>query len=136
MVESRRGIPTSGGGGHEFHSSKQYRRRHVAGVAAPALLRSPHPDSRQLQRPHARNPPDVCAGDRSLAAANAREVCTRRQGTNVKKPDPYLIEAAVKVLDVLELFNSHETVRLTDVVEELGLIKSSAFRLLYTLEHK
>lgn len=54
----------------------------------------------------------------------------------MNKPDPYLIEAAVKVLDVLELFRTREEIRLTDVVQELGLIKSTAFRLLYTLEHK
>ncbi len=54
----------------------------------------------------------------------------------MSKPDPYLIEAAVKVLDVLDLFRRSDEIRLTDVVQELGLIKSTAFRLLYTLEQK
>jgi ribose transport system substrate-binding protein len=52
------------------------------------------------------------------------------------KPDRYLIEAAARVLDVLELFNQHEQVRLADVVDRLQLVKSTAFRLLYTLEAK
>ncbi len=52
------------------------------------------------------------------------------------KPDRYLIEAAARVLDVLELFNQHEEVRLADVVDRLQLVKSTAFRLLYTLEAK
>lgn len=51
-------------------------------------------------------------------------------------PDPYFIDAAAKALDVLELFQHQEQVRLVDVVRELGLIKSTAFRLLYTLEAK
>ncbi len=52
------------------------------------------------------------------------------------KPDPYFIEAAAKALDVLELFGECDEVRLTDVIAKLHLIKSSAFRLLYTLEKK
>ena len=52
------------------------------------------------------------------------------------KPDPYFIEAAAKALDVLELFGECDEVRLTDVILKLDLIKSSAFRLLYTLEKK
>jgi ribose transport system substrate-binding protein len=54
----------------------------------------------------------------------------------MSKPDRYYVEAAARVLDVLELFDHRETLRLTDVVKELGLIKSSAFRFLYTLERK
>ena len=52
------------------------------------------------------------------------------------KPDRYLIEAAARVLDVLDLFNHDDEVRLGQVVEKLGLVKSTAFRLLYTLEAK
>lgn len=52
------------------------------------------------------------------------------------KPDPYYIEAAARVLDVLDLFGEHDIVRLTDVIERLGLVKSTAYRLLYTLEKK
>jgi ribose transport system substrate-binding protein len=52
------------------------------------------------------------------------------------KPDPYYIEAASKVLDVLALFGEHDEVRLTDVMDRVGLIKSTAFRFLYTLEKK
>ena len=52
------------------------------------------------------------------------------------KPDRYLIEAAARVLDVLELFHHRDEVRLADVVNELQLVKSTAFRLLYTLEAK
>lgn len=52
------------------------------------------------------------------------------------KPDRYLIEAAARVLDVLELFDQRDEVRLSDVIAQLGLVKSTAFRLLYTLEAK
>ena len=52
------------------------------------------------------------------------------------KPDRYLIEAAARVLDVLELFNQADEVRLADVAAKLNLVKSTAFRLLYTLEAK
>lgn len=52
------------------------------------------------------------------------------------KRDPYFIEAAGKALDVLAMFGEQEEVRLTDVMARLGLIKSTAFRLLYTLEKK
>lgn len=52
------------------------------------------------------------------------------------KPDRYLIEAAARVLDVLELFNQQDEVRLADVIANLGMVKSTAFRLLYTLEAK
>ncbi len=51
-------------------------------------------------------------------------------------PDPYLIEAVVKALDVLDLFQTREEVRLVDVTRELGLVKSTAFRILYTLEQQ
>lgn len=54
----------------------------------------------------------------------------------MSRPDRYLIEAAARALDVLELFNQQEEVRLSEVVDKLGLVKSTAFRLLYTLEAK
>jgi ribose transport system substrate-binding protein len=54
----------------------------------------------------------------------------------MSRRDRYYIEAAARVLDVLELVNRREAVRLTDVVSELNMIKSSAFRFLYTLERK
>ena len=54
----------------------------------------------------------------------------------MSRPDRYLIEAAARALDVLELFNEREEVRLADVVGKLQLVKSTAFRLLYTLEAK
>ena len=51
--------------------------------------------------------------------------------------DPYLIEAAASVLDVLDLFRSgREPITLTDVVKRLSMVKSTAFRMLYTLEKK
>jgi len=52
------------------------------------------------------------------------------------RPDRYLIEAAARALDVLELFNHQDDIRLSEVVEKLDLVKSTAFRLLYTLEAK
>jgi ribose transport system substrate-binding protein len=54
----------------------------------------------------------------------------------MSRPDRYLIEAAARALDVLEIFNQQDEVRLSEVVEKLGLVKSTAFRLLYTLEAK
>lgn len=54
----------------------------------------------------------------------------------MSQPDRYLIEAAARALDVLELFQDRDEVRLADVVENLGMVKSTAFRLLYTLEAK
>ena len=54
-----------------------------------------------------------------------------------RKFDPYLVESAAKVLDVLELFRTgREELTLAEVSEVLGLPKSTAFRLLYTLESK
>ena len=51
--------------------------------------------------------------------------------------DPYLIESAAKVLDVLELFRrTGGALTLGDVAARLCLPKSTAFRLLYTLEKK
>lgn len=52
------------------------------------------------------------------------------------RPDRYYIEAGARLLDVLELFNRGESLRLSDVVADLGLTKSTAFRCLYTLEKK
>jgi ribose transport system substrate-binding protein len=55
----------------------------------------------------------------------------------VPKHDPYFIEAAAKILDVLELFHrGDEELTVVGVARALKLPKSSAFRLLYTLEHK
>ena len=49
----------------------------------------------------------------------------------------YVIDAAAKVLDVWELFSAdHEPIGLADVVARAGLVKSTAFRLLSTLENK
>jgi ABC-type sugar transport system substrate-binding protein len=51
--------------------------------------------------------------------------------------DPYLIESAAKVLDVLDLFRrTGAPLTLGDVSAKLRLPKSTAFRLLYTLEKK
>ncbi len=51
--------------------------------------------------------------------------------------DPYLIESAAKVLDVLDLFRrSGAPLTLGDVSASLRLPKSTVFRLLYTLEKK
>lgn len=50
--------------------------------------------------------------------------------------DRYLIDAVVRAFDVLELFGDQDEIRLADVTQRLGLIKSTAFRLLYTLERK
>jgi ABC-type sugar transport system substrate-binding protein len=52
------------------------------------------------------------------------------------KPDPYFVEAAGRVLDVLDLFGRCAEVSLADVSRELGMVKSTAFRFLYTLERK
>ena len=49
----------------------------------------------------------------------------------------YVIDAAAKVLDVWELFSAdHEAIGLADVVARAALVKSTAFRLLSTLETK
>src|SRR5258708_15744258 len=51
--------------------------------------------------------------------------------------DPYLVESAARILDVLDLFyRSGERLTLADVAERLRLPKSTAFRLLHTLERK
>jgi ribose transport system substrate-binding protein len=52
------------------------------------------------------------------------------------KPDPYYVEAAARALDVLDLFGRSPEVSLADVTRELGMVKSTAFRFLYTLERK
>jgi ABC-type sugar transport system substrate-binding protein len=52
------------------------------------------------------------------------------------KPDPYFVEAAARAVDVLELVAKHTEVTLADVSRELGMVKSTAFRFLYTLERK
>src|SRR5215470_15283053 len=49
----------------------------------------------------------------------------------------YFVEAAAKVLDVLECFNSPtEELSITEVARRTGSTYSSAFRLLYTLEKR
>jgi len=49
----------------------------------------------------------------------------------------YVIDAAARILDVWELFgHEHETIGLLDVMRELDLVKSTAFRFLRTLENK
>jgi len=49
----------------------------------------------------------------------------------------YVIDAASRILDVWELFASdHEVIGLADVVTRAGLVKSTAFRFLRTLENK
>jgi ribose transport system substrate-binding protein len=49
----------------------------------------------------------------------------------------YVIEAAARILDVWELFgHERETVGLSNVMKELGMVKSTAFRFLRTLENK
>jgi ribose transport system substrate-binding protein len=54
-----------------------------------------------------------------------------------RKSDPYLVESAAKVLDVLELFRTgREELTLAQVAAALDLPKSTAFRLLYTLQSK
>lgn len=54
-----------------------------------------------------------------------------------RKVDPYLVESAAKVLDVLNLFRTgREELTLAEVAGALGLPKSTAFRLLYTLQSK
>ncbi len=54
-----------------------------------------------------------------------------------RRADPYIIEAAAKALDVLELFRGGRgSLTVTEVSHRLGLVKSTAFRLLYTLEKK
>ena len=52
------------------------------------------------------------------------------------KPDPYFVEAAARAVDVLELFARRPELSLADVARELGMVKSTAFRFLYTLEKK
>ena len=54
-----------------------------------------------------------------------------------RKLDPYLVESAAKVLDVLNLFRTgREELTLAEVAARLDLPKSTAFRLLYTLQSK
>jgi ribose transport system substrate-binding protein len=54
-----------------------------------------------------------------------------------RKFDPYLVESAAKVLDVLELFrDGREELTLAQVASALDLPKSTAFRLLHTLQSK
>ncbi|HWR51819.1 MAG TPA: substrate-binding domain-containing protein [Bryobacteraceae bacterium] len=51
--------------------------------------------------------------------------------------DPYYIEAAARMLDVLDLFREGtRELTLADVSKRCGLVKSTAFRMLYTLEKK
>jgi ribose transport system substrate-binding protein len=55
----------------------------------------------------------------------------------MRATDPYFIEAAARILDVLELFRGgQEELSLAQVAIRLKLAKSTAFRLLYTLEKK
>ncbi len=53
-----------------------------------------------------------------------------------RKDDPYLVEAAAKILDVLALFRAGEELSLSQVATRAKLVKSTAFRLMYTLEAK
>jgi len=47
--------------------------------------------------------------------------------------DKYVVEAVVKALDVLEVFQDGEELQLSEISKRVSLNKSRAFRLLYTL---
>lgn len=54
-----------------------------------------------------------------------------------ERESPYFIEAAAKVLDVIESFSSYdEELSITEIAARANLTYSSAFRLLYTLEKR
>ncbi len=53
-----------------------------------------------------------------------------------RKADPYMVEAGARILDVLELFRTDADLSLHEVSNRLAMVKSTAFRLLYTLEKK
>lgn len=56
---------------------------------------------------------------------------------NCDKPSRYIVEAVARACDVLEAFRSDgEILRLCDIAERTGLSMSTAFRILYTLEHR
>lgn len=51
--------------------------------------------------------------------------------------DRYLIESVTRACEVMECFGSDgEVLRLSDVVARTGLTKSTAFRILFTLQHR
>lgn len=60
----------------------------------------------------------------------------RRMKPMARSTETYFVEAGARILDVLDLFSSNEEVQLAHVVSRLNMVKSTAFRMLYTLEKK
>jgi ribose transport system substrate-binding protein len=93
-----------------------------------------------------RNPPALVGGLHDVAATPALVIqntncpytcqCLSYNETMGQK-DPYLVEAGAKILDVLRLFQVEQgEASLKDIVRQSGMVKSTAFRMLYTLERK
>ena len=52
------------------------------------------------------------------------------------KEDQYLLSSVSNTLDILDLLNDHEELSLAEICKKLHMGKTSAFRMLYTLEAK
>src|SRR5690348_15635294 len=72
-----------------------------------------------------------------LHALRRMELSFASQNPPMKLPkesdDKYVVEAVVKALDVLEVFQDGEELQLSEISKRVCLNKSRAFRLLYTL---
>ena len=62
----------------------------------------------------------------------------KRDGTGggKMKEDQYLLSSVSNTLDILDLLNDHEELSLAEICKKLHMGKTSAFRMLYTLEAK
>src|SRR5690348_11901218 len=70
-----------------------------------------------------------------LASYNGIKFCESKPAMKLPKEsdDKYVVEAVVKALDVLEVFQDGEELQLSEISKRVALNKSRAFRLLYTL---
>lgn len=70
-----------------------------------------------------------------LASYNGIKFCESKPPMKLPKEsdDKYVVEAVVKALDVLEVFQDGEELQLSEISKRVSLNKSRAFRLLYTL---
>lgn len=69
------------------------------------------------------------------ASYNGIKFCESKSPMKLPKEsdDKYVVEAVVKALDVLEVFQDGEELQLSEISKRVSLNKSRAFRLLYTL---
>ena len=75
-------------------------------------------------------------GPRSLRVATYAEVMSGPQGANGERTSVAAVQSVDRALSVLEILAAHGEVGVTEVAAELGVHKSTAFRLVAVLESR